>query len=127
ALQAVAVLALVAFVVAGAGVVAVAAALILAAGCMGAVAPNNIANALEFFPRLGGTAAALMGATQFTLAGVISATSTWLADGSLLPIVLVMAACSLGSLAFATGAPAAMRRALGVKGRLQPESIGGGR
>lgn len=126
ALQAIALLALLALVIAGAGVFSVAAALVLAAGTMGAVAPNNIANALEFFPRLGGTAAALLGATQFTLAGLISALSTWLADGTLLPIVLVMAACSFGALVFAMGAPAAMRRALGIQGRLQPESIGRG-
>lgn len=126
-LQVIAVLALLGFVLAGAGVAPVAAALVVAAGSMGAVAPNNIANALEFFPRLGGTAAALLGATQFTLAGVISAVSTWLADGTLLPIALVMAACSFGALAFAIGAPAAMRRALGVNnGRLEPESLGHG-
>src|SRR5690625_7906025 len=75
---------------------------------MGAIAPNNIANALDFFPRLGGTAAALMGAAQFTIAGFLSAVSTWLADGTLMPIALALTACSMGALPFAVGAPAAV-------------------
>lgn len=91
---------------------AVAACVIVAIGCMGAIAPNNIANALEFFPTLGGTAAAVLGATQFVVAGIISTASTMLVDGTLAPIVLTMAACSLGALAFAADAPRAMHRAL---------------
>lgn len=109
--QAVGMIALMALAVSGAGVVPIAILLVLVAGSMGAVAPNNIANILDFFPRLGGTAAAFMGAMQFTLAGLISAASTWLADGTLRPIMLFMAACSLGALAFAMGAPAAVHRA----------------
>lgn len=69
-------------------------------------------NALEFFPKLGGTASALLGATQFTLGGVISAASTLLADGTLRPVFLVMAACTLSALLLAVGAPRAMARAL---------------
>lgn len=93
-------------------VYAVAAAIIVAVSCMGAIAPNNIANALEFFPTLGGTASAVLGASQFLFAGAVSAISTRLADGTLVPVVLVMAACSLGALAFAAGAPTGMRDAL---------------
>lgn len=111
-LQAGAVLVLVGCAVAGTSLWPFAAALILAAGTMGAIAPNNIANTLEFFPTLGGTAGALLGATQFSMAGLISALSTWLADGTLIPIVLLMAACTLTALGFAVGTPAAMRRAL---------------
>ncbi|MDZ7747798.1 MAG: multidrug effflux MFS transporter [Halofilum sp. (in: g-proteobacteria)] len=96
-------------------VYAVATAVIVAIACMGAIAPNNIANALELFPTLGGTAAAVLGATQFALAGTISALSTTLVDGTLAPVVLTMAACSLGALAFAAGAPHAMRRALAAE------------
>lgn len=112
AIQSIAVLALLACSLLGASIVPVAAALIVAAGAMGAIAPNNIANTLEFFPTLGGTASALLGATQFSMAGVISAVSTWLADGTLVPIALLMTACTLTALLFAIGAPAAMRRAL---------------
>ena len=89
---------------------AVAACIIVATGCMGGLVPNNMANALEFFPKLGGTASALLGASQFTVAGAISATSAALAGGTLLPIVLTMAACSLGCVVLAAGAPRAVRR-----------------
>jgi len=115
-IQAVAVTAMLTLVIADAGVIAIAVAIVVAAGSMGAIAPNNIANALDFFPRLGGTAAALMGAAQFTIAGFISAVSTWLADGTLMSIALVMTACSMGALLFAVGAPAAVVRA-GSKAR----------
>lgn len=112
AVQAVATLALVACVVVQAPLAWFASCLVLTGGCLGAIIPNSIANALEFFPRLGGTASALLGATQFTLGGVISAASTTLGQASPLPVVLVMAACTLSALAFASGAPEAMRRAL---------------
>ena len=94
---------------------AVAGSIIVAVACMGAIAPNNIANALEFFPTLGGTAAAVLGATQFAFAGSVSALSTMLVDGTLAPVVLTMAACSIGALGFALGAPRAMRRALAAE------------
>lgn len=110
-IQSIAVTALLILVMSNAGVVATATAIVIAAGCMGTIAPNNIANALDFFPKQGGTAAALMGAAQFCIAGLISAVSTWLADGTLLPIALVMAACSTGALLFGVGAPAAVERA----------------
>lgn len=112
AVQALAVMLLVGAIVQGAGLAAVAVCMVIIGGCLGTIIPNNIANALEFFPRLGGTASALLGATQFALGGLISATSTWLADGTPLPIVLVMAFCTLSALGFATGAPRAMARAL---------------
>lgn len=115
-IQCIAVIVMLAMATANAGVIAIAAAIIIAAGSMGAIAPNNIANALDFFPKLGGTAAALMGAAQFSIAGMISAISTWLADGTLMPIALVMAACSLGALLFAVGAPDAVRRAVSHDG-----------
>ncbi len=91
---------------------AVAACIVVAAGCMGAIAPNNMANTLEFFPKLGGTAAALLGATQFTVAGGISALSTLPGEHSLMPIIITMTACSFGAALLAAGAPKAMGRAL---------------
>lgn len=110
-IQATAVAALVACALADAPYWAVAACIIVATGCMGALVPNNMANALEFFPRLGGTASALLGASQFTVAGLISAGSAAISGGSLMPIVLIMAACSVGCVLLAAGAPAAVKRA----------------
>ena len=82
----------------------------LAVGCMGAIVPNNMANALEFFPHLGGTASALLGGAQFTLSGVVSALSTRFAGDTLLSVVIIMAACSLGAVLLALGAPRAVER-----------------
>jgi DHA1 family bicyclomycin/chloramphenicol resistance-like MFS transporter len=112
--QSLAVLMLLAAILQGAGLGVVAVCMIVTGGCLGTIIPNNMANALQFFPTLGGTASALLGATQFALGGLISATSTWLADGTPLPIVLVMAFCTLSALVFATGAPRAMGRALAM-------------
>ncbi|MGM0570926.1 multidrug effflux MFS transporter [Marinobacter sp.] len=88
----------------------VAGCIIVGVGCMGAIIPNNMANALEYFPHLGGTASALLGATQFTFAGIISALSATYAGDALLPIVLTMAVCSLGAVTLALGAPRAVAR-----------------
>lgn len=84
--------------------------IIAAIGCQGGIVPNNMANALEFFPHLGGTAAAMLGASQFTLAGVVSALSSTFGGDALLPIVLSMLACSAGAVLLALGAPAAVAR-----------------
>ncbi|MED5467893.1 MAG: MFS transporter, partial [Pseudomonadota bacterium] len=89
---------------------AVALFIIGAIGCQGGIVPNNMANALEFFPHLGGTAAAMLGASQFTLAGGISALSSAFGGDALLPIVLSMLACSAGAVVLAAGAPAAIAR-----------------
>lgn len=88
----------------------VAACIILGVGCMGAIIPNNMANALEYFPHLGGTASALLGATQFTVAGIVSALSASYAGSVLLPIAMTMAVCSLGAVILVRGAPAAVAR-----------------
>ena len=110
--QAAAVAVLTVLLLNGAPVQPVAAAVIVAVACMGAIAPNNMANALELFPRLGGTAAALLGATQFTLAGAISGLSTLAVNGTPVPVALTMAACAGAALLLAIGAPRAMARAL---------------
>lgn len=70
------------------------AAIVLSIGLMGAISPNIQACYMEYFSKNGGTAAALMGATQFSLAGLISAASTLLPE-SILSIVLTQALCSL--------------------------------
>lgn len=109
-LQLVALLALVGVVVLGGPLWAVVACLIAAIGCQGGIVPNNMANALEFFPHMGGTAAAILGASQFTIAGGISALSSAFSGDSLVPIVISMAACSAGGVLLALGAPGAVAR-----------------
>lgn len=109
-LQAIAVSVLVICAWAGAPYWVIATCIIAAVGFMGAIVPNNMANALEFFPHLGGTAAAMLGAAQFTIAGAISALSATLAGGTLLPVVLVMAVCVFGAAILAAGGPAAIER-----------------
>jgi DHA1 family bicyclomycin/chloramphenicol resistance-like MFS transporter len=89
---------------------AVAGFIIAAVGCQGGIVPNNMANALEFFPHMGGTAAAMLGASQFTLAGAISALSSAFGGEALLPITLSMLACSVGAVLLSLGAPAAAAR-----------------
>jgi DHA1 family bicyclomycin/chloramphenicol resistance-like MFS transporter len=89
---------------------AVAGFIIAAVGCQGGIVPNNMANALEFFPHMGGTAAAMLGASQFTLAGAISALSSAYGGEALLPITLSMLACSVGAVLLSLGAPAAVAR-----------------
>jgi len=123
AIQSVAVLLLLAAIVGEAGLVPVALCMILTGGCLGAIIPNNMANALEFFPNLGGTASALLGATQFALGGLISALSTVLASTTPRPVVLVMAACTLSAFVFAIGAPRAMQNALDMR-TTERETIG---
>src|SRR5690554_5329071 len=92
----------------------VAVCIIAGVGCMGAIIPNNMANALEYFPHLGGTTSALLGGTQFTLAGIISALSANYAGHALLPVVLTMAVCSLGAVLLVWGAPRAVAREAAV-------------
>jgi len=125
AIQAAAVLCLLLALAVGAGLATVAVCLVVAGGCLGLIIPNNIANALEFFPQLGGTASALLGAAQFALGGLISALSTVLVGATPLPVALVMAACALAALGFALGAPQAMRAALDMQSRSR-ETVGRG-
>ncbi|NEZ04887.1 multidrug effflux MFS transporter [Wenzhouxiangella sp. XN201] len=124
-IQAVAVLLLVVTLTSEGGLLPVALCLVVTGGCLGVIIPNNIANALEFFPKLGGTASAMLGASQFALGGLISALSTVLVGATPLPVAFVMAACTLSALGFALGAPRAMRNALDLQSRGR-ETIGRG-
>ncbi|MGF2733686.1 multidrug effflux MFS transporter [Marinobacter sp. DUT-1] len=110
AMQFAALVALVAVVVLEGPFWLVAACIIAAIGCQGGIVPNNMANALEYFPHLGGTAAALLGASQFTIAGGISALSSLFGGDALLPIVASMLVCSTGAVILAAGAPGAVAR-----------------
>jgi len=114
-LQCLALTALVCVVLAGGPLWLVASCIIAAIGCQGGIVPNNMANALEFFPHLGGTAAALLGAAQFTIAGAISALSTTFGGHALLPITVTMLACSAGASLLVLGAPKAVAREMAAR------------
>ena len=86
----------------------VAGCIIVGIGCQGGIVPNNMANAMEFFPNLSGTAAALLGASQFTIAGAISTLSSITGDQTLSSIAIAMLACSTGAVLLALGAPRAV-------------------
>lgn len=109
-LQGLAVLALVTSAALNAPYWVVAICIICCVGCQGAIVPNTMSNALEFFPHLSGTAAALLGATQFAVAGAISSLSSSISGHALLPITLTMAACSALAICLVLGAPAAVAR-----------------
>lgn len=68
-------------------------AMMLTVGAMGAISPNNQASCMEYFEENGGTAAALMGALQFSVAGGISALSSILPE-TVEAVVAGMAICS---------------------------------
>ncbi|TGN39512.1 multidrug effflux MFS transporter [Marinobacter confluentis] len=110
-LQCIALVALVTAVWFGGALWMVATCIILAVGSQGGIVPNNMANAMEFFPRLSGTASALLGASQFTIAGAVSTLSSSFGDLSLMTIAAGMLTCSLGAAALALGAPGAVNRA----------------
>lgn len=78
-----------------------AAAMILTIGSLGAIGPNSQACFMEFFSELSGTAAALFGASQFALAGLITSLATMVLPETLTSIVLVQAICSLLALTIA--------------------------
>lgn len=69
-------------------------AMMLTIGSMGAMAPNNQASCMEYFSHNGGTAAALMGAMQFSVAGALSGLSSLLPE-TVSAIIYAMTACSV--------------------------------
>lgn len=93
ALQAVGIMLLIIGAVMDWSVYAFLAAMMLTIGVVGAITPNIQACFMEFFPTSGGTAAALLGASQFGIAGSLSAASA-LVPHTLLAVVLAMAVCS---------------------------------
>lgn len=73
-------------------------------GILGAIGPNTQACYMEYFAEHGGTASALMGATQFSLAGLITVLSALLPE-SVIAIVLAQGACSLVCVLLVLGIP----------------------
>jgi len=76
--------------------------MMLTVGSMGAISPNIQACYLEYFPESGGTAAALLGCTQFGIAGLLSGLSTLLPH-TLTAVILAMAGCGLVCLLMLAG------------------------
>ncbi|WP_036187374.1 multidrug effflux MFS transporter [Marinimicrobium agarilyticum] len=72
-------------------------ALMMTVGAVGATSPNCQACYMEHFASNGGTAAALMGAMQFGIAGAVSTASTLLPE-TLESIVMAQAGCALVAL-----------------------------
>ncbi|MED5525079.1 MAG: multidrug effflux MFS transporter [Pseudomonadota bacterium] len=73
-------------------------AMIVTVGAMGAITPNIQASYMEYFAEHGGTAAAVLGAIQFSIAGLISAGSALLPE-KVIAVVLAQGVCSLLCLA----------------------------
>jgi DHA1 family bicyclomycin/chloramphenicol resistance-like MFS transporter len=95
--------ALAGLVLAGLGLAGVASLPLLLAGfflyvaSLGFIGPNAMAAALATHGQRAGTASALMGALQFTLATLAGALVGLGHDGTALPLLLIMAACGLGA------------------------------
>ncbi len=68
-------------------------AMMITVGAMGAITPNTQACFMEYFPEHGGTASALLGATQFSLGGLISVGSAMLPE-TVIAVILAQAGCS---------------------------------
>lgn len=73
--------------------------MMLYAGTLGAISPNNQACFLEYFPASSGSAAALMGTATFGLGGIASGLTTLLPQ-TLVAVTLCMMACAVASLGF---------------------------
>ena len=73
--------------------------MMLYAGTLGAISPNNQACFLEYFPTSSGSATALMGTATFGIGGIASGLTTLLPQ-SLITVTLCMMACALASLGF---------------------------
>lgn len=73
-------------------------AMMLTIGTLGVISPNIQACYMEFFPQNGGTAAALLGATQFSVGGLIATASTMLPESLNTPIICMSGCALLGLL-----------------------------
>ena len=68
-------------------------AMMITVGAMGAITPNTQACFMEYFHQHGGTASALLGATQFSIGALIAMASALLPE-SVTAVILAQAACS---------------------------------
>jgi DHA1 family bicyclomycin/chloramphenicol resistance-like MFS transporter len=79
--------------------------LALAIGSFGAGMPNSFSLYLESFPKIAATASAVMGVIRFAVAGAVSGLASILVAGQLLNAVAMMLACSAAALTLAWGVP----------------------
>jgi DHA1 family bicyclomycin/chloramphenicol resistance-like MFS transporter len=80
------------------GLLAITVALFLAVSGIGFVMPNSTALALADHPRAAGTASALLGASQFVIGAVTAPVVGVLANGTALPMAVVIASTELAAL-----------------------------
>lgn len=64
-------------------------------GCHGLVSANSMAGITDFFPRNSATATALMGACGFAFGAIAGSVTSLFADGTPLPMAVVMFSCAL--------------------------------
>ncbi|WP_432698152.1 multidrug effflux MFS transporter [Marinobacterium sp. YM272] len=64
-------------------------------GCHGLVSANSMAGITDFFPRNSATATALMGACGFAFGAICGSVTSLFADGTPLPMAMMMFACAL--------------------------------
>lgn len=76
--------------------------LFVAYGFLGMVIPTSAVLALDRHGKIAGTASALMGTIQFVTASSVIGVASLFSDGTALPMVGVIAACSVAVLALAT-------------------------
>lgn len=69
--------------------------LLVYVGCLGGLAANCIAGTLDFFPRTAGTASSVFGVLQFGLGSIGGALTSFLNDGTALPMTLVILGLAL--------------------------------
>lgn len=72
--------------------------IMISCGAVSLVIPNAMASFLSFFEHDAGAATGLSGALQFLLAGTVAAGVTLLHTGSVVPMALVMTACSAAAI-----------------------------
>jgi DHA1 family bicyclomycin/chloramphenicol resistance-like MFS transporter len=71
--------------------------LFLAFACLGLVIPSSMVMALDEHGKIAGVASALGGTLQFLTGGVMVAVASVFFDGTSLPMVGIIAACSVGA------------------------------
>jgi DHA1 family bicyclomycin/chloramphenicol resistance-like MFS transporter len=81
------------------GLTGIGTALFLVASGIGFVMPNSTALALADHPEAAGTASALLGALQFVIGAVAAPLVGVFADGTALPMAVVIAVAGIGGLA----------------------------
>ncbi|MFM2485403.1 multidrug effflux MFS transporter [Celerinatantimonas yamalensis] len=79
----------------GASLYAVVPCIVLVIGMHGGILPNSNAVYMSYFHHNTGSASALMGASNFICGAFFSALSTWLNNGTLWPVALLMLALSV--------------------------------